>query len=196
MRLLIAVCCLLLAGRAAAEVEVYGIDKTHSFANWTIRHVVGRTSGTFSEVKGKIVLDRADLTKSSVEARINVYSLNSSHAVRDQNVLNKPEYLDAPHFGTMRFVSTSVKASSQTEGILHGKLTLHGVTREISFPFRILGFGPDPWGGKRMGVEARTMLKASDYGFGWAKPDAPVGDEIEITLLIEGVKNSSDFKPW
>lgn len=197
MRLFFVVCCaLLLAGKAAAEVEVYGIDKTHSFANWTIRHVVAKTSGTFSEVKGKIVVDRADLSKSSVEARINVFSLNSNHAVRDENVLNKPEYLDAPHYGEMRFVSTGVEAKSRTEGILRGKLTLHGVTREISLPFKLLGFGPDPWGGKRMGVEAHTLLDAADYGFGWAKPGAPVGSEIEITLLIEGVKNSPDFKPW
>lgn len=186
----------LAAGQAAAEVEVYGIDKTHSFANWSIRHVVAKTSGTFSEVRGKIVVDRADLSRSSVEARINVFSLNSNHAVRDETVLNKPEYLDAPHFGEMRFVSTAVEAKNQTGGILHGRLTLHGVTRDIALPFKLLGFGPDPWGGQRMGAEAQLTLKASDFAFGWAKPAAPVGDEIEITLLIEGVKNSPDFKPW
>lgn len=183
-------------GNAGAEVEVYGIDKTYSFANWTIRHVVAKTSGTFSEVKGRIVVGRADLSKSSVDARINMFSLNSNHAVRDQNILNKTEYLDATRFGEMRFVSTAVEASSQMEGVLHGKLTLHGVTRAISIPFKVLGYGADPWGGRRMGVEAHTMLKASDFAFGWVKPDAPVGEDIAITLLIEGVKNSPDFKPW
>lgn|SRR3989338_2843779 len=181
----------------AGDVETYGIDNAHSFANWSIRHVVSRTSGTFPDIKGKIVIDRADLSKSSVEARINVLSVNSSHAKRDAHILEKPEYLDASKFGEMRFVSTSVEAKGQNEGILHGDLTMHGVTRKISFPFKLLGFGPDPWGGQRMGVEARTAIKASDYGFGWsAKPDAPVGDDIEITLLIEGVKNSPDYKPW
>lgn len=189
-------CGLLLAGNAAAEVEVYGIDKTHSFANWSIRHVVAKTSGTFSDVRGKIVIDRADLGKSSVEARINVRSLNSNHALRDQNVLDKAEYLDAPRFGEMRFVSSRVEVLAADRGLLHGQLTLHGVTRDIVMPFRLLGFGPDPWGGQRMGAEAQLTLKAGDYGFGWVKPGAPVGDEIEVTLLIEGVKNSPDFKPW
>lgn len=196
-KLIVAAMLAALTTTAWAEQEVYGIDKEHSFANWSLRHVVSKASGTFSDVKGKIVIDRADLSKSSVEARINVFSVNSSHAKRDEHILNKPEYLDAPHFGEMRFVSTRVEAKGQNDGILHGSLTLHGVTRDISFPFKVLGFGPDPWGGNRMGVEAHTAIKASDYGFGWAaKPDAPVGNDIEITLLIEGVKNSPDYKPW
>ena len=65
-----------------------------------------------------------------------------------------------------------------------------GVTREITFPFKVLGFGNDPWGGYRSGFEAKTSLRASDYGFTWPlKANAPVGDDIEITLLIEGVRS-------
>ena len=70
-----------------------------------------------------------------------------------------------------------------------GVLTMHGVAKEMTFPFKVLGFGIDPWGGNRTGFEAKTLLKASDFGFGWGiKPNAPVGNDIEITLLIEGVK--------
>ena len=196
MRARIALLAALLPLTAMADAEVYGIDNSHSFANWTIRHVVSKTSGTFNDVKGKIILDRADLSKSSVEARINVLSVNSSHAKRDEHI-KKDEYLDAGKYSEMRFVSTKVEAKSQTEGVLTGNLTLHGVTKEISFPFKVLGFGTDPWGGYRTGIEAHTSIKASDYGFAWPlKPNAPVGDDIEITLLIEGVKNTLDYKPW
>lgn len=182
---------------ALADTETYGIDNTHSFANFTIRHVVSRTSGTFPDVKGKIVIDRADPTKSSVEARINVLSVNTSHAKRDEHIKDKPEYLDAGKFGEIRFVSTSVIATERDGGMLFGRLTMHGVTKDISFPFTLLGFGPDPWGGQRAGFEAHTTLKASDFGFGWAaEPNGPIGNEIEVTLLIEGVKNSLDYKPW
>jgi len=53
----------------------------------------------------------------------------------------------------------------------------------------VLGFASDPWGGNRVGIEAHMMIKASDYGFSWAsKARAPVGDDVEVTLLIEGVK--------
>lgn len=177
---------------ALAESETYNIDKEHSFANFSIRHVVSKASGTFPDVTGKIVVDREDLSKSSVEAKINVMSINTAHAKRDEHLRDKPEYLEAGKFGQMTFVSTSVEPKGKDEGVLHGRLTLHGVTKDIAFPFKVLGFGPDPWGGERAGFEAHTKLNAADYGFGWAvKPNGPVGSDIEVTLLIEGVREKA-----
>lgn len=182
---------------AMADTEIYSIDNTHTFASFTIRHVVSKTTGTFPDIKGKVVIDRTDLSKSSVEAKINVMSVNTNHAKRDAYIREKAEYLDAGKYGWMDFVSTKVEATAKDAGILTGNLTMHGVTREISFPFKVLGFGYDPWGGQRAGFEAHTAIKASDYGFGWAShANAPIGDDVEITLLIEGIKAHSDFKPW
>lgn len=185
---LVALGLFLSASLALADQETYRIDDGHSFANWTIRHVASKTSGTFSDVTGKILIDRENLANSSVEAKINVLSVNSSHAKRDEHI-QKPEYLDAAKYSEMTFLSTKVEAKNNSEGVITGTFTMHGVSKQMSFPFKVLGFGTDPWGGYRMGLEAHTSLKASDFGFTWAtKPNAPVGDEIEITLLIEGVK--------
>lgn len=175
---------------AWAEPDTYRIDPSHSFANWSIRHVASKTSGTFNDITGQILIDREHLENSSVEAKINVLSVNSGHAKRDDHI-KKEEYLDAYRFGEMTFVSSKVEAKGADHGILTGTLTLHGVSKQISFPFKVLGFGADPWGGYRMGIEAHTSLKASDYGFSWPlKTDAPVGDQVEIALLIEGVLNN------
>jgi polyisoprenoid-binding protein YceI len=182
---------------AMADTETYGIDNTHSFASFTIRHVVSKTTGTFPDIKGKILIDRTDSSKSSVEARINMMSVNTNHAKRDVNIREEAQYLDAGKYGWMDFISTRIEETAKGEGILTGNLTMHGVTREVSFPFKVLGFGSDPWGGQRAGFEAHTSIKATDYGFGWAsKPNSPVGNDIEITLLIEGIKALPDFKPW
>ena len=180
---------ILACSHAYAEPEAYRIDDSHSFANWTIRHVASKTSGTFSDITGKILIDANDLTKSSVEAKINMLSVNSSHAKRDEHIKKKAEYLDTDKFAEMTFVSKKIETKSTTEGVMTGVLTMHGVAKEMTFPFKVLGFGQDPWGGNRAGFEAHTSLKASDFGFAWPlKKDAPVGDDIEITLLIEGVK--------
>lgn len=182
------VASLMLSSLAFASPETYKIDNAHSFANWTIRHVAAKASGTFSDVSGKLIIDQDNLANSSVEAKINVLSVNSSHAKRDEHI-KKADYLDAAKFSEITFISTKVVAKNATEGVLTGNFTLHGVTKEISFPFKLLGFGSDPWGGYRTGVEAHTLIKASDYGYTWAaKAGSPVGDDIEVTLLIEGVK--------
>jgi polyisoprenoid-binding protein YceI len=178
----------LVCSHALAEPEAYRIDDSHSFANWSLRHVASKTSGTFSDITGKILIDKDDLTKSSVEAKINMLSVNSSHAKRDAHI-KKDDYLNVEKFAEATFVSKKITATSSTEGVMTGVLTLHGVSKELTFPFKVLGFGSDPWGGYRSGFEAKTSLKASDFGFTWGtKKDASVGDVIEITLLIEGVK--------
>ena len=184
----LATALLLACSHALAEPEAYRIDDSHSFANWSLRHVASKTSGTFSDITGKILIDRDNLANSSVEAKINMLSVNSSHAKRDKNI-QKADFLDVVKFAEMTFVSKKIEAKSNTEGVMTGVLTMHGVAKEMTFPFKVLGFGIDPWGGNRTGFEAKTLLKASDFGFGWGiKPNAPVGDDIEITLLIEGVK--------
>lgn len=177
---------MLFSASAFAQQETYAIDSEHSFANWSVRHVVAKTSGTFNDIQGKVVIDRANLANSSVEARINMLSVSSNHAKRDAHIV-KDDYLNAAKFGEMTFVSSKVVAKSDTEGVITGNFTMHGVTKEMTFPFKVLGFGTDPWGGYRVGLEAHTSIKASDFGYKWGiKPNGAVGDDIEITLLLEG----------
>ena len=188
---------LVFVGSASAETDVYSIDKDHSFANWAIRHVVSKTSGTFSDLQGKVEIDPAKLLVLKAEAVISVYSIDSHHRERDTHLLTS-EFFNAHEFKTIRFVSTKVQSTGKNTGSMHGQLTLHGVTKEIEFPFEVLGAGPDPWGGYRVGFQAVTKLKRSDFGITWGldkEGGGPVGDDVDVTLYIEGVKLSPDAKP-
>ena len=179
---------------ANAEVETFSIDNSHSFANWEVRHVVARTSGTFHDMKGKVMLDTANLAKSSVEATISLYSLNSSHLRRDVHLLSD-EFLDAHNYPDMKFVSTGVSAASSETGLMTGQLTLHGVTRPVTLDYQILGIGADPWGGVRAGFKASTRINRADFGITKYGINGPVGNEVSINLLIEGIKLGPDGLP-
>lgn len=180
---------------ASAEIHTYKIDNTHSFANWEIRHVVARTSGTFHDVQGKVVLDTDNIAKSTVEASISVYSLNSSHLKRDIHVLTE-EYLGARDYPDMKFVSTRMSPSTPEKGSVTGNLTLHGVTKPVTLEYQILGLGKDPWGGMRIGFKATTRINRADYGISKGIPYGPVGNEVDITLLVEGIRLDADGQPW
>lgn len=180
---------------ARAEVETFNIDSAHSFANWEIRHVVARTSGTFHSVEGTVILDTSNLAKSSVNATVSVYNLNSSHLRRDVHVLTD-EFLDARNYPEMKFSSTSVSPVTHDKGTLMGQLTLHGITKPVKMDYQILGIGPDPWNGMRAGFKATTRINRSDFGINKFTPTGPVGNEVEITLLIEGIKLGNDGHPW
>jgi polyisoprenoid-binding protein YceI len=176
------------SGASIAALENYKIDNKHSFANFSIRHIVAKTSGTFTDITGVIKVDSDDLSQSSVNAMIKVASVQTGLAKRNDH-LQGVKYLDSAHFGEITFVSDKVIAKTSTTGDMTGKLTIRGVTKTITMPFTVLGFGADPWGGIRAGFEAKTIIKASDFGFTWMKKaGSPVGDEIAITLLIEGIK--------
>ncbi len=185
---------LVLGTVARAEVETFTIDPEHSFANWEVRHVVALTSGTFHGIKGRVLLDTSDLAKSSVEAEINIYSLNSSHLMRDLHLLTS-EYLDARSYPEMKFVSTAIQPVTPERGTLTGLLTLRGITRPVTLDYQILGIGKDPWGGIRAGFRATTRIKRSDFGVGNHTENGPVGNEVDITLLIEGIKLGPDGLP-
>lgn len=178
-----------------AEPEIYTIDNTHSFANWELRHIVARTSGTFHDIKGKIVIDAANMAKSSVDATISVYSLNSSHLRRDIHVLTD-DFLNASKFPEMKFISRAVIPTAADKGLMAGDLTLHGVTRPVNLEYQVLGAGQDPWGGMRLGVKASTRIKRSEFGITKYANGGPVGDDVDITLLIEGIKQGADGQPW
>ncbi len=180
---------------ARAEAETFSIDNSHSFANWELRHVVARTSGTFHDIKGKVVLDTTNLAKSSVDATISIYSLNPSHIRRDVHVLTD-EFLDARNYPEMKFASTGVSPVTAERGLMTGNLTLHGVTKPVTLEYQILGIGPDPWGGMRAGFKATTHINRSDFGITKYAVNGPVGNEVDITLLIEGIKLGDDGQPF
>ena len=80
---------------ARAAVETYNIDPVHSSVGFSIRHVFSKIPGSFTKFSGTLVVDRADLEKSSVEAVIEIKSLDTRSAKRDADVQGA-DYFDSP----------------------------------------------------------------------------------------------------
>lgn len=178
---------------ALAAPETYKIDDHHSFANWSIRHIVGKTTGTFTNISGKLMLDTANPNTGSADVTIKVISLNSGHRERDVHVLTA-DFLDANKYPDMRFVSSGFKSTGKDTGVMSGQLTLHGATRNVEIPYKILGFANDPWGNQRAAFEGKFSINRSDYGITKYVDGGSglLGNEVEITLLVEGLKLGPD----
>lgn len=185
---------LLVAPLAWAAPESYKIDDTHSFANWSIRHIVGKTTGTFTGIKGTLMLDPANPNTGNADVNISLYSLDSGHRERDTHLLTA-DFLDANKYPSMRFVSSGFKSTGKDTGVMTGQLTLHGATRAVEIPYKILGFAADPWGNQRAAFEGRFTLNRGDYGITKyldSSGGGLLGNEIDITLLVEGLKLGPD----
>ncbi|MFT6266536.1 MAG: polyisoprenoid-binding protein YceI [Oleiphilaceae bacterium] len=173
---------------ALVEAADYKIDVkgAHASINFKIKHLgYSWLTGRFNDFDGQFSYDPAAPEKSNISVEINTESLDSNHAERDKH-LRSDDFLDVKKFPTAQFKSTNFKVNSADEAVITGNLTLHGITRSISFPVQKIGEGNDPWGGYRSGFTGVTSLKLADYGI--TRSLGPASTHVELELNIEGIK--------
>jgi polyisoprenoid-binding protein YceI len=167
------------------------IDPDHSVAAFAIRHMgIARVRGMFHKLSGCIYFDADDVSRSSVEAEIEVSSLSTGIKKRDDHVLSE-EMLDAPRYPTISFKSTKVVPAGKSRATVHGDLTIHGVTRPVALEAEHFGPVKSPWGGEvSVGFTAAVKLDRRDFGVNWGDDvlengGLVAGRDVEITLDIE-----------
>ena len=173
-----------------AFASAWDIDTAHSAAQFSVRHLaVSNVRGEFGKITGTLQLDDKDITKSTVEATIDVTSINTREEKRDQH-LKSPDFFDVAKFPTITFKSKKVAKEGSDRLKVTGDLTIHGVTKEVVLQVD----GPakpikDPWGNTKTGVTATTKINRKDFGLTWNKAletgGLVVGDEVSITLDVE-----------
>jgi len=170
--------------------EKYEIDPVHSNIGFTVRHmVIAKVTGRFKDVSGVIFYDEGDITRSSVNVRIKVVSIDTDNETRD-NHLRSADFFDAENYPEITFASKRIEKEGDGY-VAIGDLTIRGVTKEIALPFRFLGKVKDPRGNTRVGFEAETTLNRFDYGVKWDKTletgGLIVSKEVQVELAVEAV---------
>lgn len=170
---------------AHAQSSTWKIDSAHSAANFTIRHMgISNVHGRFGGVAGEIVLDPADLTKSSVKATIDTTTVDTGVAQRDTH-LKSPDFFDVAKYPTMTFVSKSVTKSGDGY-IVTGDLTMHGVTKQVDLTLDAPSGEITMNKQLRRGFDATTTIKRADFGLTFGP--TMIGDEVQVALEVEAVK--------
>ena len=175
----------LLLANGAAAAGAYTIDPLHTFVEFRIKHLgFSWMVGTFDKVTGDLTFDPATGEGGqAITVNIDTASIDTSHAERDKH-LRSPDFLDVEKFPTASFASTGFKGDA-TGGVLTGTLTLHGVTKTVSFPVKPVGEGKDPWGGYRAGFEGELTIDRRDYGMD--KALGPASWDVSLFFSVEGI---------
>jgi polyisoprenoid-binding protein YceI len=169
----------------AAHADTFKIDPVHSSIVFSIKHFgVADFYGRFNDLSGKIVLDKADPSKSSVEVSVPVESVDTKNQKRDQH-LKSPDFFNGKQFPMIIFKSKSVEASGDNYKVT-GDLALHGVTKPLTLEITKGAEAKGMEGEIRAGGEARFTIKRSDFGMDFMQ--GPLGDEVNVILSLEGVK--------
>jgi polyisoprenoid-binding protein YceI len=177
---------------ALAATGNWNLDSTHSTAGFAVKHlVISTVRGDFKKFTGVVKLDDADATKSTVEATIDVASIETGVADRDGH-LKSPDFFDTAKYPTITFKSTKVAKAGKDALQITGDLTLHGVTKPVTLAVTTSAEVKGMFGETRRGFAATTKIIRKEFGLTWNKlveAGPAVGDEITITLDLEAVKD-------
>jgi polyisoprenoid-binding protein YceI len=177
---------LLVTTPASAAEYVIDTKGAHASINFKIKHLgFSWLTGRFDTFAGTFSWDDKAPDKSTVKVEIDTNSVNSNHAERDKH-LRSPDFLDVAKFPKATFESASAKLDASGKGTITGKLTLHGMTKEVTLAVERIGGGEDPWGGTREGFMGTTTLTLADFGI--VKELGPSAKTVEMTLHVEGVR--------
>jgi len=178
----------LLTPLALAQTSTWVPDKAHSEVVFSILHMsLANVRGHFGNIGGTIVMNDADITKSTVNVTIDVATVDTGVAARDGD-LKGQNFFDVAQFPSATFVSTSV-----TKGggglVVSGDLTLHGVTKPVVLQVD----GPrGPVQGMdhktHTGFSATTTISRTAFNIGPNAPAAIVGDDVKLTIDLDLAK--------
>ena len=181
---------LCLAAPGLALSAPWEFDADHTGVHFKVRHLmVSHVRGGFEKVSGKVTYDGSDVTKSTADIAIEVASINTGVAKRDEH-LRSPDFLDAAKYPTITFKSKRVEKAGDGKLKMTGDLTIRGVTKEAVLDIE----GPtppvkDPWGNTRVGGTATTKINRKDFGLTWNAAletgGVVVGDDVDISIDME-----------
>jgi polyisoprenoid-binding protein YceI len=162
----------------------YRMDVAHSAIGFSIRHnELVLVSGRFKDFSGTIHYDDKDVTKSSVEFKAKVESIDTGVEARDRH-LRTADFFEVEKFPEMTFKSTRVERKGK-DLILHGDLTLKGVTKPVTLPFTLTGAIKDGRGNTRIGIAAQTKIDRRDFGITWGRALPGGGFDVAHDVMID-----------
>lgn len=173
------------------------IDGKHSQANFKVRHMmVSNVNGTMTGIKGNAEYDGKNIKTLKVNADIDVNTINTGEAGRDEHLKNS-DFFDTAKYPTISFKSKRVEQDKDGQFKLVGDLTMHGVTKEVALDVE----GPtasvkDGKGKEHIGASARAKVNRKEFGIEYNKVleagGVSIGEQVDISLDVELIKDEPD----
>ena len=175
---------------AAARPATYALDPVHTRVQFAVWHAgFSQALGTISGSTGTLQFDPDDWTCARLEVSVPLQRLElGDDAWRRATLAGR--LLDAQRWPQAHFVSTRVEPLDARNFIVHGQLTLRGVTRELPLQvrFNALKRHPLPPFRRTAGFSATATLSRSDFGIdAWS---SAIGDTVELRIEAEAVRSA------
>jgi len=172
-------------------VGTWILDPTQSEVTFQVRHLaISKVRGKFEDLTVTIVTAE-DPKDSTIEASIDVFSVNTGQEARDNHLRSSDFFLVEEHPHILFNAAGEGITFDGDDFTIVGDLTLRGVTLPVTLKGELGGVIDDPYGNVRAGATATTKINRQDFGVSWnAALEAggfTLGDDVTINLELEVV---------
>lgn len=173
------------AAPALAAPVTYVLDNSHSAVSFTYRHLgLSNQTSRFNQVSGTIVLDTEAKT-GKVDITVDTGSVNTGGDTFNGH-LKSADFLDTAAYPKATFVSDKVVFEGQQPVAIEGKLTIKGVSHDVTVKIDDVVLAPHPMLKKpTLGAEGSVSLAPTTYNIG--KLAAVTGDAVSIRVVLEAI---------
>jgi polyisoprenoid-binding protein YceI len=184
----LAVLLLVAAGRLPAADRTWDVDPKHSEVGFLIAHMIGKVRGRFTKFTGQIQGDLAHPEGASIELAIKAATISTGLPRRDDH-LRGPDFFDVAAHPDITFRSERISAKGKDLYLAQGWLSMHGVSKSISVPVRLLRTDLGAAGVQRVRFSIDTTIDRREWGIVWNKTlesgGLLLGDEVTIDIELE-----------
>ena len=178
-------------GASSSDVRVYTVSKTYTTLSFTAtKWMVFKEEGLFQDFSGTLTYNPADPAKCAIDVTVQSASLDTRNSGRDK-VLRSDDFFDVEKFPTLSFHSTSVTSAGAGAYDVTGDLTIHGVTKRLTVPTKMIGVRVMPGIGDFAGFETTFTIDRREFGVlgtRWGGNTVAIDPTVLIHLIIGGVR--------
>jgi polyisoprenoid-binding protein YceI len=172
----------------------WALDPTHSELGFKIRHLmITNVSGSFTNFQVKAETQGEDFSTAKISVTADMASISTNNAQRDGHLRNA-DFFEVEKYPEMQFVSTKVEAKDDNTFVIHGDLTLKGITKPAQLNVEYNGVTKDPWGNEKAGFSITGKIKRSEWGVSFntvlETGNVALSEEVKINAEIQMVKEA------
>jgi polyisoprenoid-binding protein YceI len=172
---------------------IWKIDPTHSQVSFAIRVMgVSTTKGRFHAFRGQLSIDEQNPANSWVEAEVDAASIDTHNRLRDAH-LRSAAFFAVKQYPKIVFQSTKVEHVSGQDYKVTGNLTLHGVTKPITFDVTYRSQRTIMDAPSSLAAKAKVNRHDFDLGQGMALQFA-ASEMATIEIDLEAVQTSAQAR--
>lgn len=176
-----------------APAGTWKVDQAHTQFGFAVKHMgVATVRGRFEEFDGTLEIGE-DLSSAKITGSAKAASVQTGVGQRDDH-LRSADFFDAEQYPELTFESTRIEAIDEETYKIVGKLTIHGVTREIELEAEVGGIEVGMNGEDRVGIDVTGKLSRGDFEMKFnaalGSGNAVVSDKVKLALDISAVREA------